>query len=79
MIVVILGITIMINSSYNCFKDIAVIPIMLFWYITINVLTSMIKYLAIKLNIWGYQDYLKADNTKSKVKFKIDDEIINGT
>ncbi len=77
MIIVIIGITIMINSSYNCFKDIAVLPIVLFWYIIINILTTLIKYLAIKLNVWGYQDYLNADSQVKKKKFKIDDEIIN--
>lgn len=57
MILVMLGLSIMINVSYNPFKDIAVTLVLFFWYCFTIASIWLIQRLAYKFNIDGWSDF----------------------
>jgi len=54
MIFVILGVSIMINVSYNPFKDVAALLIVVFWYCFINCFIWLGQTIGYKLNLDGW-------------------------
>ena len=57
MILLLLGMAVTFNTSYNMFDDIAAAPISIFWIIITIFLQNISKMLAMKLNIWDYDEY----------------------
>lgn len=57
MLLVLLGISILINVNYNPFKDLGAFLIILFWVVIIQICIFLSQYCAKLFNIWGYRDF----------------------
>jgi hypothetical protein len=57
MVLVMLGITIMINAKYNPFQDSTVSLVALFWFFFVISAIWIIKKAAYKFNIDGWRDF----------------------
>lgn len=57
MILVIMGISIMINVKYNPFKDVAAFLILLFWYCFVNTIIWLGQAIGYKINLDGWADF----------------------
>lgn len=60
MILIMLGISIMMNVGYNPFEDIATVLIIIFWSTFLAIFIWLIKKIGGKCNIWGCDDYEKS-------------------
>ena len=56
MILVMLGISILMNVEYNPLKDAVNVPIICFWYVFVKFLIWLIQSAGYKLNIDGWAD-----------------------
>lgn len=67
-VLIVIGISIIINSNYNCFRDITAIPICIFWVVFVNYFLKLIILLAKKINLWNYSDLqLQKDKVQKNV------------
>ena len=68
MILVMLGISILMNSEYNPFKDVVIILIFIFWYCFVRFLIWLIQSLARKLNVDSWADLDTSHNNQNAIK-----------
>ena len=74
MILIMLGLSIMMNVSYNPFKDVATIPIILFWYMFLIFFIWFLKQCALKVNLWNCGDYESRVSNINKVEVSLKED-----
>ena len=54
---VILGFSIIFQTNYNFFDDVATIPVLIFWITLLLIFIQIVIKLGTTINIWDYQQY----------------------
>ena len=74
MILIMLGLSIMMNVSYNPFQDVATIPVILFWYMFLIFFIWFFKQCALKVNFWNCSDYENISTNINKVEISLKED-----